>query len=267
MAPIEEVRDIRVQWLGDGQFYSSKGLKLKGSILQSFAHLQLKTATLATKTSGSLTLLEAGRLKPHEIGWFLQPLPQEEPTALLQAAYCIRTTAGLLLFSSENLELAPGAVLFNRALEVVGLYLGSRSTHGQYEVVSIFEVLEALAGEQDASLTADDIQETDRPKVLSAHHQYSCNRHLQNDEFAISALASSDDAQKTHFFLMYGLDLQQHEGLFHWFAARLAGRDMDYLSESTTQYIRGDQEGDPISAKPKNRCIKADLSFAVFKDF
>ena len=207
----------------------------------------------------------AGRMKSGETGWFFCPARGTSPTADLYLADCLRVQDGWLTFAGENLSPGPGTLVLNRKHQVVGLYLGNRDAEGHYKVLSIYELLEALEGEPTAP--SEPVRAMPEPvgaQTLREHHQYSCNRTMQKDDFAITALTHpEEDRQRVHFFLMYGCDLQQHEGLFRWFSARLAGKHNDHLRRSQTEYIR-------VIAKelsfPANQKIEA-LKLAMVSDF
>ena len=184
--------------------------------------------------------LSAGRIKSGESGWFFCPQQSEQPRCEMYIADCRQVQGGWLIFEGENLSPAAGALVLNRRQEIVGFYLGNRDADGRYRVLSIHELSETL--EQTETTPGESAGLIRRQAVgptIGEHHQYSCNRTVQNDDFAITALTHPEkDRERVHFFLMYGCDLQQHEGLFHWFAARLAGKDSDHLRQSQTQYIR-----------------------------
>ncbi|RMG84230.1 MAG: hypothetical protein D6714_08350 [Bacteroidetes bacterium] len=65
--------------------------------------------------------------------------------------------------------------------------------------------------------------------VFHEYHRYTCNRQPQNVQFH-SSFRVSKDKQKTHFFYMYGLNVQSPEGLFYRFSYDLEGRLLDYLN-------------------------------------
>lgn len=64
---------------------------------------------------------------------------------------------------------------------------------------------------------------------LGDYHAFTCDRVDQSDHFRKIFTEKKD--LKTHFFYLYGLDLQSHRGIFKRIAFDLEGRLADYLSE------------------------------------
>lgn len=64
---------------------------------------------------------------------------------------------------------------------------------------------------------------------LGDYHAFTCDRVDQSDHFQKIFIEKKD--LKSHFFYLYGLDLQSHRGIFKRIAYDLEGRLGDYLSE------------------------------------
>lgn len=76
--------------------------------------------------------------------------------------------------------------------------------------------------------------------ALNEHHKYTCDRIKQDVRFH-KLYKAAKEGSKAHFFYLYGLDVQSHEGLFNRFAYALEGRLMDYMYddfESEVQAIK-----------------------------
>ena len=63
---------------------------------------------------------------------------------------------------------------------------------------------------------------------LGDYHAHTCDRMDQSDQFRKVFTKRKD--HKTHFFYLYGLDLQSHRGIFKRIAFDLEGRLADYLN-------------------------------------
>ncbi len=63
---------------------------------------------------------------------------------------------------------------------------------------------------------------------LHEYHRFTCDRVDQSDKF--QQLFTEKKATKTHFFYLYGLDLQSHKGMFRRIAFDLEGKLQDYLN-------------------------------------
>jgi hypothetical protein len=74
------------------------------------------------------------------------------------------------------------------------------------------------------------IEQKDRI-ALNEHHKYTCDRKPQDVQFHKLFKAAKDNSN-AHFFYLYGLDVQSHEGIFNRFAYALEGRLMDYKYEN-----------------------------------
>ncbi len=63
---------------------------------------------------------------------------------------------------------------------------------------------------------------------LHEYHRFTCDRVDQSDKF--QQLFTEKKTAKTHFFYLYGLDLQSHKGMFRRIAFDLEGKLQDYLN-------------------------------------
>jgi hypothetical protein len=63
---------------------------------------------------------------------------------------------------------------------------------------------------------------------LHEYHRFTCDRVDQSDKFR--QLFTEKKTAKTHFFYLYGLDLQSHKGMFRRIAFDLEGKLQDYLN-------------------------------------
>ncbi len=260
----DSVAQTDVSLLGDER-YASRNFRLQPAPHQANTSLGYAILQLQAGEKIAFPNLHAGRLKTGETGWFVSPKAGKEPTAAVQIAACLGVQDGWYGFHSENLSLTSGTVVLNRQQQLVGLYLGHQEAGGRYKILSIYEILEALeAAATPAPEPAPVATSTTPTTTLNPHHQYSCNRMLQKDDFAITALTyPEEDQQRVHFFLLYGCDLQQNEGLFRWFAARLAGKHNDHLRQAQTNYIRVTKR---VLSFPPNKKLAA-LKLAMVSDF
>lgn len=67
-----------------------------------------------------------------------------------------------------------------------------------------------------------------KSEALHDYHRYTCDRVEQTDVF--ERLFEQTKVKRTHFYYLYGGDLQSHEGLFRRLAFQLEGRLLDYLN-------------------------------------
>ena len=63
---------------------------------------------------------------------------------------------------------------------------------------------------------------------FATHHQYTCNRQLQDGDFIKYIYQKAETNEKLHFVFLHGGDLQEHKGLYKRFVNKLAGRDTDH---------------------------------------
>lgn len=65
-------------------------------------------------------------------------------------------------------------------------------------------------------------------EALHDYHRYTCDRVEQTDVF--DRVFEQNKIKRTHFYYLYGGDLQSHEGIFRRLAFQLEGRLLDYLN-------------------------------------
>ena len=82
-------------------------------------------------------------------------------------------------------------------------------------------------------------KQANQKKRLEDHHQYTCNRNRQDEDFLNYIYPSDIDTEKLlpnfkrhkklNFFFIYGGTKQEQFGLYQRFCNTLAGRDRDFL--------------------------------------
>ncbi len=72
--------------------------------------------------------------------------------------------------------------------------------------------------------------------ALHDYHRFTCDRVPHNDKF--QELYSDNRNDKTHFYYLYGVDLQSHLGFFNRLAYDLEGRLLDYLNPDLDSRIQ-----------------------------
>lgn len=86
------------------------------------------------------------------------------------------------------------------------------------------ELTEALADTTEAPKSV----QKENQNTLHDHHRFTCDRIKQDVKFH-KVFKTVEDA-KAHFFYLYGMNVQSHQGLFNRFAFALEGRLLDYLN-------------------------------------
>lgn len=97
-------------------------------------------------------------------------------------------------------------------------------------IIALAQVTESVVELIDA--LPDEASGPTEGRPLQDYHRLTCDRVDQSDIFNSFFEAQVD--RKSHFFYIYGMEKQSHEGLFNRFAFDLEGKLQDYLSDTGT---------------------------------
>ena len=148
--------------------------------------------------------------------------------------------------------------------DVQGCHISKRQK--KHEFVPIFDEIKKVGIPPNPS-------EVVKPK-LADHHQYTCNRNEQYEDFCDYVLASNEERRQTtkiihkklNFFFIYGGNKQAQQGLYQRFHNRLNGKYRDFEDNYMPSSIKVKDNGQfQFPNQPEEKRLKKSLVYEFFK--